>query len=99
MTTTAWTVRGLRSALANHSLQPSELAAEALARSNANAGHNTYLWQNTVWTLAEAARVEAMPPSNGGPFGDGRAALWGLPISVKDCFDLAGAPTSCGVCF
>ena len=27
------------------------------------------------------------------------AALWGLPISVKDCFDLAGAPTSCGVRF
>jgi aspartyl-tRNA(Asn)/glutamyl-tRNA(Gln) amidotransferase subunit A len=34
-----------------------------------------------------------------GPFGDGRGALWGLPISVKDCFDLAGAPTSCGVHF
>ena len=40
-----------------------------------------------------------MPRGNGGPFGDGRAALWGLPISVKDCFDLAGAPTSCGVHF
>ena len=35
----------------------------------------------------------------GGPFGDGRSALWGLPISVKDCFDLAGAPTTCGVQF
>ena len=40
-----------------------------------------------------------MPRGEGGPFGDGRAALWGLPISVKDCFDLAGAPTSCGVHF
>jgi aspartyl-tRNA(Asn)/glutamyl-tRNA(Gln) amidotransferase subunit A len=37
--------------------------------------------------------------SNGGPFGDGRPALWGLPISVKDCFDLAGSPTTCGVHF
>ena len=35
----------------------------------------------------------------GGPFDDGRAALWGLPVSVKDCFDLAGSPTSCGVHF
>ncbi len=35
----------------------------------------------------------------GGPFGDGRSALWGLPISVKDCFDLAGSPTSCGIHF
>ena len=26
-------------------------------------------------------------------------ALWGLPISVKDCFDLAGSPTTCGVHF
>jgi aspartyl-tRNA(Asn)/glutamyl-tRNA(Gln) amidotransferase subunit A len=25
--------------------------------------------------------------------------LWGLPISFKDCFDLAGSPTSCGVHF
>ena len=38
-----------------------------------------------------------MPAGAGGPFADGRSALWGLPISVKDCFDLAGAPTSCGV--
>ena len=37
--------------------------------------------------------------SSGGPFGDGRPALWGLPISVKDCFDLAGSPTTCGVHF
>jgi aspartyl-tRNA(Asn)/glutamyl-tRNA(Gln) amidotransferase subunit A len=40
-----------------------------------------------------------MPRGVGGQFGDGRGALWGLPISVKDCFDLAGAPTSCGVHF
>jgi aspartyl-tRNA(Asn)/glutamyl-tRNA(Gln) amidotransferase subunit A len=40
-----------------------------------------------------------MTPASGGLFNDGRSALWGLPISVKDCFDLAGAPTSCGVRF
>jgi aspartyl-tRNA(Asn)/glutamyl-tRNA(Gln) amidotransferase subunit A len=40
-----------------------------------------------------------MPRSSGGLFGDGRPALWGLPISVKDCFDLAGSPTTCGVHF
>jgi len=49
--------------------------------------------------MAEAARAQAMPRGSGGPFGDGRSALWGLPVSVKDCFDLAGAPTSCGVHF
>jgi Asp-tRNA(Asn)/Glu-tRNA(Gln) amidotransferase A subunit family amidase len=40
-----------------------------------------------------------MPRGSGGRFGDGRSALWGLPISVKDCFDLAGSPTTCGVHF
>ena len=40
-----------------------------------------------------------MPRGVGGRFDDGRSTLWGLPISVKDCFDLAGAPTSCGVHF
>ncbi len=95
MTTTPWTIRGLRRALADGTSRPSTLAEEALARSNANSGHNTYLWQNTEWSLAEAARAEAMPR----PFGDGRDSLLGLPISVKDCFDLAGAPTSCGVRF
>ncbi len=99
MNSTPWTLRGLRRALADGTERPSALAEQALARSNANAGRNTYLWQSTEWTLAEAARVEAMARGEGGPFGDGRSALWGLPISVKDCFDLAGAPTSCGVRF
>jgi Asp-tRNA(Asn)/Glu-tRNA(Gln) amidotransferase A subunit family amidase len=30
---------------------------------------------------------------------EGRGPLWSLPVSVKDCFDLAGASTSCGVQF
>jgi hypothetical protein len=76
-----------------------QLAESALANSNRNAGRNTYIWQDAAWTRAEAARAESMPRSSGGPFGDGRPALWGLPISVKDCFDLAGSPTSCGVRF
>ena len=92
-------IRALRSALANGITQPVPLANRALANANQNPGHNTYLWEDLEWTRAEAARVEEMPRSEGGPFGDGRATLWGLPISVKDCFDLEGAPTSCGVEF
>ena len=93
------TIRSLRNDLANGSLLPSDLAHQALARSNRNAGHNTYLWQSTAWTLAEAAHAQAMPRAKGGEFGDGHSSLWGLPVSVKDCFDLAGAPTSCGIHF
>jgi aspartyl-tRNA(Asn)/glutamyl-tRNA(Gln) amidotransferase subunit A len=95
----SWTIRGLRRALADGKTSPSELATEALARANGNAGRNTYLWRDPEWTKAEAARAETMPRGTGGPFGDGRSALWGLPISVKDCFDLAGSPTTCGVTF
>ena len=94
-----WTVRALRRALASGATSPTELTEAALALSNGNAGRNTYLWQDAAWTRAEAARVEAMPSSSGGPFGDGRPALWGLPVAVKDCFDLAGSPTTCGVRF
>jgi aspartyl-tRNA(Asn)/glutamyl-tRNA(Gln) amidotransferase subunit A len=104
MTAAPWTIRGLRAALAGRRVQPADLADQALARANRNSGRNTYLWQHAAWTRAEATRAEAarasaISPSSGGPFGDGRSPLWGLPISVKDCFDLAGAPTSCGVHF
>jgi aspartyl-tRNA(Asn)/glutamyl-tRNA(Gln) amidotransferase subunit A len=85
--------------LAEGSATPPALTAEAISRSNGSASRNTYLWQDAEWTRREALRAEAMPRGVGGQFGDGRSALWGLPISVKDCFDLEGAPTSCGVEF
>jgi Asp-tRNA(Asn)/Glu-tRNA(Gln) amidotransferase A subunit family amidase len=99
MNTPPWTIRDLRRALASGTLQPTALAETALAHMNQNAGRNTYIWQDAAWTRAEAARAEGMPRGSGGPFGDGRPALWGLPISVKDLFHLAGSPTSCGVHF
>ena len=99
MSSPPWTIRGLRKALAAGAAKPSDLARQALARANGNASRNTYLWQDAAWTIAEAVRAEAVPPSASGAFGDGRSPFWGLPISVKDCFDLAGAPTTCGVQF
>ena len=93
------TIRGTREALASGSVTPGNLAREALQRANRNVGKNTYLWRDPDWTLEEAARAAAIPRSVSGQFGDGRSNLWGIPVSVKDCFDLAGAPTSCGVHF
>jgi aspartyl-tRNA(Asn)/glutamyl-tRNA(Gln) amidotransferase subunit A len=94
-----WTIRSLRERLADGSVRPSELAKLALARANRNVSENTYIWRDAEWTRSEAMRAEAMPPGEGGRFGDGRGVFWGLPISVKDCFDLAGVPTTCGVQF
>jgi Asp-tRNA(Asn)/Glu-tRNA(Gln) amidotransferase A subunit family amidase len=99
MNTEPWTIRDLRRALASGALRPTSLVETALAHANQNASRNTYIWHDAAWTRTETARVEATPRSSGGPFGDGRPALWGLPISVKDLFDLAGSPTSCGLHF
>lgn len=99
MSFTSQSLRSARAALAEGHVKPSELAEEGLSHSNGNGGRNAYLWQDREWTLAEAARAEAMPRGHGGPFGDGRDPLWGLPVSVKDCFDLAGSPTSSGTKF
>ena len=63
----------------------------ALIRANSNAGHNVYLSQNQDWSRDEARillREDIF-----------RKPLWGIPISLKDCFDLAGFPTSCGSTF
>ena len=99
MESSSSTIRGAREALANGSVTPAVLAAKALQCANRNAGANTYLWRDPAWTMEEAARAASIPRTTGGRFGDGRCSLWGLPVSVKDCFDLAGAPTSCGVRF
>ena len=63
----------------------------ALAKANSNAGRNVYLVQDAAWSRAEAAKlrredIEQQP-------------LWGIPVSLKDCFDLEGFSTSCGSSF
>lgn len=91
----SWTIRGLRHLLDTDNAAPADLAAQALARSNANSARNTYLWQDATWTITEAERAAAILHSQQTDLNP----LCGLPISIKDCFDLVGAPTSCGVRF
>jgi aspartyl-tRNA(Asn)/glutamyl-tRNA(Gln) amidotransferase subunit A len=67
-----------------------ELARSALSQANGNDSQNTYLWRDEAWTLAEAAKIESSPST---------LPLSGVPVSVKDCFDLAGSPTTCGTHF
>lgn len=73
------------------------MAETALTRANHNTGRNTYLWRDEDWTRGETQRVAALHNEKSAP--GGRPSLWGIPVSLKDCFDLAGSPTSCGTKF
>lgn len=63
------------------------VADAALSRVNSNAGRNTYLSVNESWTRDQAARLNE---------GERTRPLCGLPIALKDCFDLEGFVTTCG---
>jgi Asp-tRNA(Asn)/Glu-tRNA(Gln) amidotransferase A subunit family amidase len=70
------------------------VARQALDRTNGNAGRNTYLWLDENYTTQRAASLSALFPEP-----SFRPALYGLPVSLKDCFDLAGTVTTCGTHF
>jgi Asp-tRNA(Asn)/Glu-tRNA(Gln) amidotransferase A subunit family amidase len=63
----------------------------ALARANSNIGHNVYFAQDPDWARSEARNLYR-EDADGKP-------LWGVPVALKDCFDLAGFATSCGSAF
>src|ERR1700729_3911484 len=67
---------------------PVALAEEAFAHANSNAGRNVYLAMEQQRTLEEAKALSARFPK--------RPPLFGVPIAIKDCFDVAGYPTTCG---
>jgi Asp-tRNA(Asn)/Glu-tRNA(Gln) amidotransferase A subunit family amidase len=69
-------------------ISPEVVLENALARANGNASRNVYLSRNEEWSRNEARRlrkeeIDVQP-------------LWGVPVSLKDCFDLTGFATSCG---
>jgi Asp-tRNA(Asn)/Glu-tRNA(Gln) amidotransferase A subunit family amidase len=80
----------LQLALRSGQATPQSVAAEALARANSNAGQNVYLAQDGDRFRREAESLEAKYP------GTQRPLLYGLPISLKDCFDLEGFVTTAG---
>src|ERR1700691_3346553 len=71
--------------------EPALHAQEALARANSNAGRNVYLSLDRERVLAEAEALTARFPDPAQ-----RPRLFGVPIGVKDCFAVAGYPTTCG---
>src|SRR5258706_3358649 len=83
----------LRAALLSAEASPPQLAEQALERANQNASRNAYLSLDKTWTLCEADRVEKEFAQHEKP------PRFGLPISLKDCFDLQGFRTTAGTKF
>lgn len=63
--------------------------AQSAARTNSNASRNTYLHLSDA--MAQARSVPQRFPDTAR-----RPLLYGLPVSLKDCFDLAGTVTTAG---
>jgi Asp-tRNA(Asn)/Glu-tRNA(Gln) amidotransferase A subunit family amidase len=86
----------LRMDLLRGTTSPRDLAERALANSNQNAGRNVYISQNKTWNQREADRIQKEFSAR--EF-DEKPPLCGLPISLKDCFDLEGFRTTAGTRF
>jgi len=70
---------------------PLAATQEAFAHANSNAGKNVYLAMDKERTLAEAQALPSRFPQPAQ-----RPLLYGVPVAVKDCFDVAGYSTTCG---
>src|SRR5271168_2695155 len=79
--------------LATGEVTPREEVEGALARANTNAERNVFIALDAEKALREAEELPARFP------GVDKPALYGLPVSLKDLFDLQGFPTSCGARF
>src|SRR5580704_10681763 len=80
----------LRQALAAGNASPESVAKDALVRANSNASHNVYISLDAERTLKDASVLPSRFAASPKP------SLYGLPISLKDCFDLEGFSTTCG---
>jgi Asp-tRNA(Asn)/Glu-tRNA(Gln) amidotransferase A subunit family amidase len=76
--------------LARGDITPRAAADQALQRANRNAGRNVYIALD-----AEKVREQADELPRRFPYA-AKPLLYGVPLSIKDCFDVAGFPTSLG---
>jgi Asp-tRNA(Asn)/Glu-tRNA(Gln) amidotransferase A subunit family amidase len=83
-------VQQLRERLARGEIAPRAAVEEALSRANSNASHNVYIALDAEKVRAEADTLPRRFPHAVKPL------LYGVPVSIKDCFDVAGFPTTLG---
>ena len=87
-------IRSLRERYRLGSSNPRELIEAVLKRANSNAGRNVYLARDEARTLHEAGQLLLPERHSVGAFES--QPLWGIPVALKDCFDLRGYVTTCG---
>lgn len=83
-------ISALQDAYRERAADPVDAAHLALSLANANASHNTYNAIDRDWTLQQAQQLARRAAAGE------RLLLFGIPVALKDCFDLAGFPTSSG---
>ena len=88
-----WTVAGLARELAEGKTTSRKLVEEALARIGDPAGEGARAF---LKVYAEEARAEADHSDRLRRAGRARSAVEGLPVSVKDLYDVAGDVTRAG---
>jgi amidase len=84
-TVTEWLGR-----LASGEISARELCAHYLARMDAAAGLNSVVYRDDEAALAAAGEADARRRRGQ------EAPLLGIPVTVKDCIDVAGTPSSAG---
>jgi aspartyl-tRNA(Asn)/glutamyl-tRNA(Gln) amidotransferase subunit A len=86
----------LRAGLRTGAISPRSTVSQALQHANSNTGKNVYIAQDADRAFRDAENLSSrFPSANAGA----KPLLYGLPISLKDCFDLAGFRTSSGTRF
>jgi Asp-tRNA(Asn)/Glu-tRNA(Gln) amidotransferase A subunit family amidase len=83
----------LHAALQSGEITPMHAVELHLARANSNSGHNVYIAIDREGALRDAEEVTRRFADRAKP------ALYGVPVSLKDCFDLAGFVTTVGTRF
>ena len=84
-------LQSLRDAFTSASTTPSAITSSFAAKANSNASRNVYLVSYADESLHRAEQLPGLFPN-----AQNRPPLYGIPISIKDCFDVAGSVTSCG---
>jgi Asp-tRNA(Asn)/Glu-tRNA(Gln) amidotransferase A subunit family amidase len=83
-------IQQLQSALRSEAITPRAAVEQVLARANSNSGRNVYIALDAQRALRDADEQPRRFP------GANKPPLYGLPVSLKDCFDLAGCVTTAG---